>query len=51
MRHLLSTRDLDRDTAIGILDVAEDMADVARRAVPKLTASLIGMTSSTTAGS
>lgn len=36
MRHLLSTRDLDRDTAIGILDVAEDMADVARRAVPKL---------------
>lgn len=36
MKHLLSTRDLDRDTAIGILDVAEDMADVARRAVPKL---------------
>jgi aspartate carbamoyltransferase catalytic subunit len=36
LRHLLSTRDLDRDTAIGILDVAEDMADVARRAVPKL---------------
>jgi len=36
MKHLLSTRDLDRDTAIGILDVAEDMSDVARRAVPKL---------------
>jgi aspartate carbamoyltransferase catalytic subunit len=36
MRHLLSTRDLTRDEAIGILDVAEDMADVARRAVPKL---------------
>lgn len=36
MKHLLSTRGLDRDTAIGILDVAEDMADVARRAVPKL---------------
>lgn len=36
LRHLLSTRDLDRDTAVGILDVAEDMADVARRAVPKL---------------
>lgn len=36
MRHLLSTRDLTRDQAIGILDVAEDMADVARRAVPKL---------------
>ncbi len=36
MRHLLSTRDLSKDDAIGILDVAEDMADVARRAVPKL---------------
>lgn len=36
LRHLLSTRDLTRDDAIGILDVAEDMADVARRAVPKL---------------
>jgi aspartate carbamoyltransferase catalytic subunit len=36
MRHLLSTRDLDRDTAVGILDVAEDMADVANRAVKKL---------------
>jgi aspartate carbamoyltransferase catalytic subunit len=36
MKHLLSTRDLSKDEAIGILDVAEDMADVARRAVPKL---------------
>ncbi len=36
LTHLLSTRDLDRDTAVGILDIAEDMADVARRAVPKL---------------
>jgi aspartate carbamoyltransferase catalytic subunit len=36
MRHLLSTKDLDRDTAVGILDVAEDMADVATREVKKL---------------
>ncbi len=36
MRHLLSTRDLDRDTAVGILDVAADMADVATREVKKL---------------
>lgn len=36
MRHLLSTRDLDRATAIEILDVAEDMADVANREVKKL---------------
>ncbi len=36
MKHLLSTRDLSKDEAIGILDVAEDMSDVARRAVPKL---------------
>ena len=36
MRHLLSVRDLDRGAAVGILDLAEDMADVARRAVPKL---------------
>ena len=36
MRHLLSTRDLDLDTAVGILDVAEDMADVATREVKKL---------------
>lgn len=36
MRHLLSTRDLDRSAAVGILDVAEDMADVATREVKKL---------------
>ncbi|MEO7123477.1 MAG: aspartate carbamoyltransferase catalytic subunit [Lacisediminihabitans sp.] len=36
MRHLLSTRDLDRDQAIAILDVAEDMADVSSREVRKL---------------
>jgi len=36
MKHLLSTRDLDRATAVGILDVAEDMADVATREVKKL---------------
>ena len=36
MRHLLSTRDLARDEAIAILDVAEDMADVAHREVRKL---------------
>ena len=36
MRHLLSTRDLSRDQAIRILDVAEDMADVQNREVKKL---------------
>ncbi|MFP7760505.1 aspartate carbamoyltransferase catalytic subunit [Marisediminicola sp. LYQ134] len=36
MKHLLSTRDLDRETAIRILDIAEDMADVRSREVPKL---------------
>jgi aspartate carbamoyltransferase catalytic subunit len=36
MRHLLSTKDLDRATAVSILDVAEDMADVATREVKKL---------------
>jgi aspartate carbamoyltransferase catalytic subunit len=36
LRHLLSTRELSRDAAIGILDVAEDMADVAEREVKKL---------------
>jgi aspartate carbamoyltransferase catalytic subunit len=36
MRHLLSTRDLDRETAISILDVAEDMAQTADREVRKL---------------
>jgi len=38
VRHLLSTRDLSRDEAIAILDVAEDMADVADREVRKLPA-------------
>jgi aspartate carbamoyltransferase catalytic subunit len=36
MRHLLSTKDLNRDEAIQIMDVAEDMADVATREVKKL---------------
>ncbi|ROQ05377.1 aspartate carbamoyltransferase [Rathayibacter sp. PhB93] len=36
MRHLLSTRDLDRATAIGLLDIAEDMSDVQNREVRKL---------------
>jgi aspartate carbamoyltransferase catalytic subunit len=36
MRHLLSTKDLTRDEAIAILDIAEDMADVAGREVKKL---------------
>ena len=36
MKHLLSTKDLARDEAIAILDVAEDMADVADREVKKL---------------
>jgi len=34
--HLLSVRDLSRDEAVAILDVAEEMADVAGRAVRKL---------------
>ena len=38
MRHLLSTQDLSRDAAIALLDVAEDMADVATREVKKLPA-------------
>jgi len=38
MIHLLSTKDLTRDEAIEILDVAEDMADVATREVKKLPA-------------
>lgn len=38
MRHLLSTKTLTRDEAIVILDVAEDMAEVAGREVPKLPA-------------
>ncbi|MBG6214872.1 MAG: aspartate carbamoyltransferase catalytic subunit [Cryobacterium sp.] len=36
MRHLLSTKDLSRDEAINVLDIAEDMADVAQREVKKL---------------
>jgi len=36
MRHLLSTKDLSRDEAIHILDIAEDMADVQNREVKKL---------------
>ncbi|MDI2098069.1 aspartate carbamoyltransferase catalytic subunit [Ruicaihuangia caeni] len=36
MRHLVSTRELTRDEAIGILDVAEDMAGVAHREMKKL---------------
>ena len=36
MRHLLSTRDLSRDRAIDLLDIAEDMADVSQREVKKL---------------
>jgi aspartate carbamoyltransferase catalytic subunit len=36
VRHLLSTKDLDRSTVVGILDVAEDMAEVANREVKKL---------------
>jgi aspartate carbamoyltransferase catalytic subunit len=36
VKHLLSTKDLDRATAVGILDVAEDMADVATREIKKL---------------
>ena len=36
MRHLLSTADLSRDEAIALLDIAEDMADVANREVKKL---------------
>ncbi|MGY4856972.1 aspartate carbamoyltransferase catalytic subunit [Cryobacterium sp. AP23] len=36
MRHLLSTKSLNRDEAIALLDIAEDMADVANREVKKL---------------
>jgi aspartate carbamoyltransferase catalytic subunit len=36
MRHLLSTKDITRDEAITLLDIAEDMADVAQREVKKL---------------
>jgi len=36
MKHLLSTRDLDRAAAVRLLDVAEDMAQTATREVRKL---------------
>jgi aspartate carbamoyltransferase catalytic subunit len=36
MRHLLTTKQLSRDEAIALLDVAEDMAQVADREVKKL---------------
>ena len=36
MKHMLSTKDLSRDDAIALLDIAEDMADVAGREVKKL---------------
>jgi len=36
VRHLLSTADLSRDDALRVLDVSEDMADVANRQVKKL---------------
>lgn len=36
MRHLLSTKDLPRDDAIRLLDIAEDMAEVQNREVKKL---------------
>jgi aspartate carbamoyltransferase catalytic subunit len=36
MRHLLSTKDLARDEAIALLDIAEDMADVGTREIKKL---------------
>ena len=36
MMHLLGTRDLARDDAIGLLDIAEDMAAVQEREVKKL---------------
>ena len=36
MRHLLSSADLDRDSAVSILDVAEQMAATQRREIKKL---------------
>jgi aspartate carbamoyltransferase catalytic subunit len=38
MRHLLSTKDLSRDEAVQILDLAEDMAETGTREVKKLPA-------------
>jgi aspartate carbamoyltransferase catalytic subunit len=43
MRHLLDTRSLDRETALQVLDVAEDMADTQSRQVKKLP-TLLGKT-------
>lgn len=36
MKHLLDTRELSRDAAIGLLDTALELSDVANRSVPKL---------------
>ena len=36
MRHLLSAADLDKDQAIKLLDLAEDMSDVNDREIKKL---------------
>jgi len=36
MRHLLSTADLDRDTAVSVLDVAEQMSATQQREIKKL---------------
>jgi aspartate carbamoyltransferase catalytic subunit len=38
MKHLLSTKDLSRDEAVQLLDLAEDMADAGTREVKKLPA-------------
>lgn len=38
MRHLLSAKDLSRETAIEIMDTAEGMSEVAGRSVPRLPA-------------
>ncbi|WP_193598900.1 aspartate carbamoyltransferase catalytic subunit [Microbacterium sp. YJN-G] len=43
MRHLLDTRTLDRENALRILDVAEDMADTQSREIKKLP-TLLGKT-------
>ena len=36
MKHLLSTKDLSRDDAVGLLDIAEEMTQVSAREVKKL---------------
>jgi aspartate carbamoyltransferase catalytic subunit len=36
MKHLLDTKELSRDDAIGLLDTAQEFSDVANRSVPKL---------------